>query len=41
MGRGARGESGGVLEDKRGMNAMADAIESKVNREYLIYERTL
>lgn len=36
-----RGEIGWVLEDNQGMNAIADAIESKVNREYLIYEKPL
>ena len=35
------GEAGWVLEDNQGMNAIADAIESKVNREYLIYEKPL
>ncbi len=37
----SRGELGWVLEDNQGMNAIADAIESKVNREYVIYERAL
>lgn len=36
-----RGELGWVLDDNQGMNAIADAIRSKVNREYVIYERTL
>lgn len=36
-----RGELGWVLEDNQGMNAIADAIQSKVNREYVIYERDL
>lgn len=36
-----RGEIGWVLEDNQGMNAIADAIESKINREYLIYAKTL
>jgi GNAT superfamily N-acetyltransferase len=36
-----RGELGWVLDDNQGMNAIADAIESKVNREYLIYEKPL
>lgn len=36
-----RGELGWVLDDNQGMNAIADAIESKINREYLIYQRTL
>ena len=36
-----RGELGWVLDDNQGMNAIADAIQSKVNREYAIYERAL
>lgn len=36
-----RGELGWVLEDNQGMVAIADAIDSKVNREYLIYEKPL
>lgn len=36
-----RGELGWVLDDNQGMNAIADAIRSKVNREYLIYERAI
>ena len=36
-----RGEIGWVLDDNQGMNAIADAIESKVNKVYLIYEKTL
>jgi hypothetical protein len=36
-----RGELGWVLDDNQGMNAIADAIGSKVNREYVIYERVL
>ena len=36
-----RGELGWVLEDNQGMLAIADTIQSKVNREYAIYERTL
>ncbi len=36
-----RGELGWVLEDNQGMVAIADAIQSKVNREYAIYERKL
>ena len=37
----SRGELGWVLDDNQGMNAIADAIGSKVNREYVIYERSL
>ena len=38
---GVRGELGWVLDDNQGMVAIADAINSKVNREYLIYEKAL
>jgi len=36
-----RGELGWVLDDNEGMNAIARAIESKVNRVYRVYERPL
>jgi hypothetical protein len=36
-----RGELGWVLEDNQGMVAIADTIQSKVNREYVIYEKKL
>jgi GNAT superfamily N-acetyltransferase len=36
-----RGEIGWILEDNQGMVAIADAIDSKVNREYRIYAKTL
>ena len=36
-----RGEIGWILEDNQGMVAIADAIDSKVNREYRIYARPL
>ena len=36
-----RGEIGWVLDDNQGMNAIADAIESRVNKVYMIYEKTL
>ena len=36
-----RGEIGWILEDNQGMVAIADAIGSKVNREYRIYEKAL
>lgn len=36
-----RGELGWVLEDNQGMVAIADTIESTVNREYTIYEKPL
>ena len=36
-----RAEIGWVLEDNKGMRAIADAIDSKINREYRIYGKTL
>ncbi|MCA0910582.1 N-acetyltransferase [Qipengyuania gaetbuli] len=36
-----RGEIGWILDDNKGMIAIADAIESKINREYVIYEKAL
>lgn len=36
-----RGEIGWILEDNQGMVSIADAIDSKVNKVYRIYERTL
>jgi GNAT superfamily N-acetyltransferase len=36
-----RGELGWVLEDNQGMVAIADTIQSKVNREYVIYGKGL
>jgi GNAT superfamily N-acetyltransferase len=36
-----RGEIGWVLDDNQGMNAIADTIESRVNKVYQIYEKTL
>jgi hypothetical protein len=36
-----RGEIGWILEDNQGMVAIADTIQSKINREYVIYERVL
>ena len=36
-----RGEIGWILEDNQGMIAIADAIESEVNREYAIYRKSL
>jgi hypothetical protein len=34
-------EIGWILDDNQGMRAIADAIDSKVNREYFIYEKPL
>ncbi|HEX7783304.1 MAG TPA: N-acetyltransferase [Sphingobium sp.] len=36
-----RGEIGWVLDDNQGMNAIAEAIESDVNKIYQVYEKTL
>ena len=36
-----RGEIGWILEDNQGMVAIADAIESHVNKVYTIYEKAL
>lgn len=36
-----RGEIGWVLDDNQGMNAIANAIDSTVNKEYTIYEKAL
>ena len=36
-----RGEIGWILEDNQGMVAIADTIESAINREYAIYEKNL
>ncbi len=37
----SRGEIGWVLEDNQGMVAIADAIDSHVNKEYVIYRKPL
>jgi hypothetical protein len=36
-----RGEIGWILDDNQGMVAIADAIESTINKEYVIYEKAL
>ena len=36
-----RGEIGWVLDDNQGMNAIADAIDSRINKVYTIYEKAL
>ena len=36
-----RGEIGWILEDNQGMVAIADALETRINREYMIYEKAL
>ncbi|PLK27289.1 N-acetyltransferase [Novosphingobium sp. TH158] len=38
---GKRGEIGWILEDNQGMVAIADAIESRINKQYNIYQKTL
>lgn len=38
---GKRGEIGWILDDNQGMNAIAEAIDSKVNKEYRIYQKQL
>jgi GNAT superfamily N-acetyltransferase len=37
----SRGEIGWILEDNQGMVAIADAIDSHVNKQYTIYEKVL
>jgi hypothetical protein len=36
-----RGEIGWVLDDNQGMNAIAEAIDSKINKSYVIYQKAL
>ena len=36
-----RGEIGWILEDNRGMVAIADALNTSINREYSLYEKAL
>lgn len=36
-----RAEIGWILDDNKGMMAIAEAIESRINREYVIYEKAL
>ncbi|MEO7688862.1 MAG: N-acetyltransferase [Sphingomonas sp.] len=36
-----RGEIGWVLDDNQGMNAIAETINSKINKTYEIYQKTL
>ncbi len=38
---GKRGEIGWILEDNKGMVAIAEAIDSRINRQYNIYEKSL
>ncbi|MCW2389708.1 hypothetical protein M2333_002754 [Sphingobium sp. B11D3B] len=36
-----RGEIGWILDDNQGMKAIAEAIESRINRSYVIYQKPL
>ena len=36
-----RGEIGWILEDNQGMNAIAEAINSHINKSYVIYDKPL
>jgi len=38
---GKRGEIGWILDDNQGMNAIAEAIDATVNKEYLVYSKGL
>ncbi|WP_420137353.1 N-acetyltransferase [Sphingomonas sp.] len=38
---GTRGEIGWILDDNKGMNAIAETIESKINKTYRIYEKAI
>jgi GNAT superfamily N-acetyltransferase len=37
----SRAEIGWVLDDNHGMRAMAEAVDSRINREYVVYEKAL
>jgi GNAT superfamily N-acetyltransferase len=37
----SRGEIGWILDDNQGMLAIAEAIDSRINREYLVYQKPL
>jgi GNAT superfamily N-acetyltransferase len=37
----SRGEIGWILDDNQGMNAIAEAIDSHVNKEYVVYAKGL
>lgn len=37
----SRGEIGWILDDNQGMRAIAETIESRINREYVIFEKAL
>ncbi len=38
---GRRAEIGWILDDNQGMNAIAEALNSKINKEYRVYEKAL
>jgi hypothetical protein len=38
---GTRGEIGWILDDNQGMNAIAGAIDSHINKTYTIYAKAL
>ena len=38
---GTRGEIGWILEDNQGMIAIADALHTRINKEYVIYRKSL
>ncbi|GAA4761088.1 N-acetyltransferase [Novosphingobium ginsenosidimutans] len=39
--QGKRGEIGWILDDNQGMNAIAEAIDATVNKEYMVYGKGL
>lgn len=39
--QGKRGEIGWILDDNQGMNAIAEAIDATVNKEYLVYAKAI
>ena len=36
-----RGEIGWILDDNQGMRSIAETIQSRVNKVYQVYEKTL
>ena len=37
----SRGEIGWILDDNQGMRSIAETIESRMNKVYQVYEKTL
>jgi hypothetical protein len=37
----SRGEIGWILDDNQGMNAIAEAINSHINKDYWLYDKAL